>query len=346
MYISVSQGPSGLFSLIERLNAMRILPDRFVMLMVLAVILALIFPQLGTADGPLKLGLVTEFGIALVFFLHGANLERQKLVTGLKNWRVHLLIQTTTFIVFPIVGLVLYFGLKAYLPDFLLLGFFFLAALPSTVSSSVAMTALARGNVPVAVFNATLSGLLGMVITPALMSIVTATGESQFSVVDAMIDIAITLLLPFILGQLARPLLKSLLAKYKSFVSKIDRTVILLIVFSSFAESTAGGVWAQFSVLQFAVTLSLVLVFLGLAFSYTIFASRRLSLPLDDESATVFCGSTKSLANGAPIAQILFAGNPNMGLIMLPLMLYHQLQLMACAVMAQRYARKTEALEA
>ena len=325
---------------------MKFLPDRFVLLMVLAVILALIFPQIGVADGPLKLGLVTDFGIALVFFLHGANLERQKLVTGLKNWKVHLLIQTTTFVVFPILGLILFFTLNRVLPEFLLLGFFFVAALPSTVSSSVAMTALAKGNVPVAVFNATLSGLLGMIITPALMSIVTATGESNFSVLDAMIDIAITLLLPFVLGQLARPLISAFLTKYKSIITKIDRTVILLIVFSSFAESTAGGVWSQFSLPQFAMTISLVLVFLGLAFTYTIFASKRLSLPLEDESATVFCGSTKSLANGAPIAQILFAGNPNMGLIMLPLMLYHQLQLMACAVMAQRYARKVSALEA
>lgn len=325
---------------------MKFLPDRFVLLMVLAVILALVFPQIGVADGPLKLGLVTDFGIALVFFLHGANLERQKLVTGLKNWKVHLLIQTTTFVVFPILGLLLFFTLNTVLPEFLLLGFFFVAALPSTVSSSVAMTALAKGNVPVAVFNATLSGLLGMIITPALMSIVTATGESNFSVLDAMVDIAITLLLPFVLGQLARPLIKGVLTKYKSIISKIDRTVILLIVFSSFAESTAGGVWSQFTLIQFAVTISLVLVFLGLAFTYTIFASKRLSLPLEDESASVFCGSTKSLANGAPIAQILFAGNPNMGLIMLPLMLYHQLQLMACAVMAQRYARKVSTLEA
>ena len=325
---------------------MKFLPDRFVLLMVLAVILALVFPQIGVADGPLKLGLVTDFGIALVFFLHGAYLERQKLVTGLKNWKVHLLIQTTTFVVFPILGLLLFFTLNTVLPEFLLLGFFFVAALPSTVSSSVAMTALAKGNVPVAVFNATLSGLLGMIITPALMSIVTATGESNFSVLDAMVDIAITLLLPFVLGQLARPLIKGVLTKYKSIISKIDRTVILLIVFSSFAESTAGGVWSQFTLIQFAVTISLVLVFLGLAFTYTIFASKRLSLPLEDESASVFCGSTKSLANGAPIAQILFAGNPNMGLIMLPLMLYHQLQLMACAVMAQRYARKVSTLEA
>lgn len=324
---------------------MRFIPDRFVLLMVAAVMLALIVPQLGVADGPLKLGLVTSLGIALVFFLHGANLEPQKLVMGLKNWRVHLLIQTTTFVVFPILGLLLYFGLKAVMPDFLLLGFFFLAALPSTVSSSVAMTALAKGNVPIAVFNATLSGLLGMIITPALMSVVTATGESNFSIMNAMIDIAITLLLPFILGQAARPLIKSILTKYKPIISKVDRTVILLIVFSSFAESTAAGVWSQFSILQFTVTVSLVLVFLGMAFLYTMLASKQLGLSLEDESATVFCGSTKSLANGAPIAQILFAGNPSLGLIMLPLMLYHQLQLMACALMAQRYARKMDVAE-
>ena len=322
---------------------MRFLPDRFVMLMVLAVILAFLFPQLGVSDGPLRLGWVTSAGISVVFFLHGANLAADKLDTGLKNWRVHLLIQTTTFMVFPLIGLAVYFSLKSLLPSTLLLGLFFVAALPSTVSSSVAMTAIARGNVPVAVFNATLSGLLGMVITPALMSIVTATGQGEFSVIEAMIDIARTLLLPFALGQLARPLLRDLLVRYKSVTSKIDRGVILLIVFNSFAESKAGGVWSQFSLLEFAITVALVLACLGLAFAYTILASRQMKLPPEDEAAAVFCGSTKSLANGAPIAQILFAGSPALGLIMLPLMLYHQLQLMACAVLAQNYARRADA---
>lgn len=320
----------------------RLMPDRFVTLMVLSALLGFLLPGLGASDGPLRLGTVTKLGISLVFFLHGANLAPENLIAGVKNWRVHALIQATTFTIFPALGLILFFGFSEVLPESLRLGFFFLAALPSTISSSVAMTVLARGNVPVAVFNATLSGLLGLVLTPAMISIVTATGSAQFSLLDATINIALTLLAPFVLGQLVRPFIKDALTKHKPIVSLLDRGVILLIVFTSFATSTAGGIWTRFSAFEFSATIVLVLVLLALAFGFTIFAARRLNLSREDEAAAVFCGSTKSLANGAPIAQILFAGSPLLGVILLPLMLYHQLQLVGCALLAQRYAKQTE----
>lgn len=320
----------------------RFLPDRFVTLMVVCAILGFLLPGLGSSDGPLRLGLVTKIGIAFVFFLHGGNLAPENLIAGLKNWKVHALIQATTFVVFPILGLAIYFGLAPVLQESSRLGFFFLAALPSTISSSVAMTVLAKGNVPVAVFNATLSGLLGLVLTPLMISIVTATGSVQFSLVDAVINISLTLLAPFVVGQLARPLIKSFLVDHKPIVSWIDRSVILLIVFTSFATSTAGGIWSRFSALEMTITLILVLILLGLAFGFTLIVAHRMNLSREDEVAAVFCGSTKSLANGAPIAQILFAGSPVLGVILLPLMLYHQLQLVGCALMAQRYAKRAE----
>lgn len=318
---------------------MRFLPDRFVILMLAAVSLAFLFPQLGRSDGVLRLGQVTQLGIAMIFLLHGANLAPENLVAGIRNWKLHLLIQGTTFLVFPIVGLGLYIGLHGLLPDSLRLGFFFLAALPSTISSAVAMTALAQGNVPVAVFNATLSGLLGLILTPAMVSVVTASGMAQFSLIEAMADIAMTLLLPFALGQLVRPLIKGFLTRHKRFVSVFDRSIILLIVFSSFATSTANGIWSRFSGMEFGLTLAVVLCLLCMAFGFTMFAARRMGLDQADEAAIVFCGSTKSLANGAPIAQILFAGSPVLGVMLLPLLLYHQLQLMGCAILAQRYAK-------
>ncbi|MEL6415257.1 MAG: bile acid:sodium symporter family protein, partial [Pseudomonadota bacterium] len=302
-----------------------------------------LLPGLGASDGPLRLGLVTKFGIAFVFFLHGANLAPENLVAGVKNWKVHALIQATTFVMFPILGLAIYFGLAPVLPESSRLGFFFLAALPSTISSSVAMTVLGKGNVPAAVFNATLSGLLGLLLTPVMISIVTATASVQFSLLDAIINIAMTLLAPFVIGQIARPVIKAFLAKNKPVISWIDRSVILLIVFTSFATSTAGGIWSRFTGLEITATLALVLILLGVAFSFTVFTARRLNLSREDEVAAVFCGSTKSLANGAPIAQILFAGSPVLGVILLPLMLYHQLQLVGCALMAQRYAQRAEA---
>lgn len=321
----------------------RFLPDLFLTLMIASAGLGILLPGLGANDGPLRLGLVTQFGIALVFFLHGANLAPESLIAGVKKWRVHALIQATTFIVFPIFGLCLYVALHGVLEESLRLGFFFLAALPSTISSSVAMTALARGNVPVAVFNASLSGLLGLVLTPAMISLVTVTGEAQFSLMDAVINIALILLLPFLLGQLARPLIKSLLATHKSVVSFMDRSVILLIVFTSFASSTASGIWTQFSFSEFAILFAIVFALLAIGFGFMLVVSRSVGLSREDEAAAVFCGSTKSLANGAPIAQILFAGSPFLGVILLPILLYHQFQLVICAILAQRYSRLADA---
>lgn len=320
----------------------RFLPDRYVSLLFAAAALGFLLPELGASDGPLHLGLVTKLSISIVFFLHGANLAPQSLVSGVRNWKVHALIQAATFALFPILGGILFLALGGVMSDSLRLGFFFLAALPSTISSSVAMTVIAKGNVPVAVFNATLSGLLGLVLTPAMVSLVTATGVMQFSLFDAMGNIALLLLAPFAIGQLMRPLIKQVVTKHKSTLSLLDRGVILLIVFTSFATSTAGGIWARFSVGEIVATIALVLVLLAIAFAMTIWLSRCLKLPLEDEAAAVFCGSTKSLANGAPIAQILFAGSPLLGVILLPLMLYHQLQLVACAILAQRYSKQID----
>ena len=320
----------------------RFLPDRYVSLLILSAVLGFLLPELGASDGPLHLGLVTKLGISLVFFLHGANLAPESLAAGVKNWKVHVLIQATTFALFPILGGILFVALDGVMSDSLRLGFFFLAALPSTISSSVAMTAIAKGNVPVAVFNATLSGLLGLVLTPAMVSLVTATGVMQFSLLDAMGNIALMLLAPFAIGQLVRPLIKQAVIKHKSILSLLDRGVILLIVFTSFATSTAGGIWTRFSVGEIVATVALVLVLLAIAFAMTVWLSRRLKLPFEDEAAVVFCGSTKSLANGAPIAQILFAGSPLLGVILLPLMLYHQLQLVGCAILAQRYSKQID----
>lgn len=324
----------------------RFLPDRYVSLLILAAVLGFLLPELGASDGPLHLGLVTKLGISLVFFLHGANLAPENLVAGVKNWKVHALVQATTFALFPILGGILFVALDGVMSDSLRLGFFFLAALPSTISSSVAMTAIAKGNVPVAVFNATLSGLLGLVLTPAMVSLVTATGVMQFSLLDAMGNIALMLLAPFAIGQLVRPLIKQAVTKHKTILSMLDRGVILLIVFTSFATSAAGGIWTRFSAGEIIATVALVLVLLAIAFAKTVWLSRRLKLPLEDEAAVVFCGSTKSLANGAPIAQILFAGSPLLGVILLPLMLYHQLQLVGCAILAQRYSKQIDTMAA
>lgn len=314
--------------------------DGFVLIMLAAIALALAAPELGTGDGPLHLGLVTSLGVALVFFLHGAALSRDKLVAGAKHWRLHTFVQVFTYVVFPLIGAALMFALHDRLPADLLLGVFFLCALPSTVSSSVAMTSMARGNVPGAIFNATVSGLIGMALTPLLMGLVISASGASMPLGKALTGVALQLLLPFALGQLARPVIGAWLGRRKAITSKIDRGVIVLIVYSSFSDATAEGLWHQYSWQTIAAVMALAAVLLFAILATTTFVARRLGFSVEDEITAVFCGSKKSLANGIPMAKILFVGHPALGLLVLPLMVYHQLQLIVCSVMASRYANR------
>lgn len=314
--------------------------DAFLLAMLGAIVLAFVAPTLGTPDGPLHMGLVTTLGIGLVFFLHGANLSPDALKAGAANWRIHAAVQGTTFLLFPLIGFATFFGTHALLSYEVRLGVFFLCALPSTISSSVAMTSLARGNVPAAVFDASLSGIIGMVITPMLVATVVAVGGKSFPVLPAIMDIALTLLLPFAIGQMLRPLIARRLSANKRIINLLDRGVIVLIVYSAFCESTASGLWWHYSPWVIAEIAVIAAALLALILWLTARLSRAWGFALPDEVTTVFCGSKKSLANGAPIAKILFAGSPALGMIMLPIILYHQLQLIVCSVLARRYAAR------
>lgn len=316
--------------------------DGFLLAMAAAVALAFAAPELGARGGPLHLELVTKWGIALIFFLHGAGLSRQALKSGVRNWRLHGAVQSTTFLLFPLIGFALYFATAPLFSADLRLGLFFLCALSSTVSSSVSLTALARGNIAGAIFNATLSGLIGMLATPLLVGLVIAGSGHSLELGPAILDIFATLLLPFALGQLLRPLLLTVLTRHKAWVTKLDRSVIVLIIYASFSDSVAADVWRQQGVLQLVALLALVTAMLLMALAYTRWLGGRLGFPPEDAITAAICGSQKSLANGAPIGAILFAGHPAFGLILLPLILYHQVQLVVCTLLAQRYAQRPQ----
>ncbi|WP_298669438.1 bile acid:sodium symporter family protein [uncultured Sphingomonas sp.] len=317
--------------------------DGFLLAMLAAILLAFVAPQIGTPHGPLHMGLVTTLGIGFVFFLHGANLSPQALKAGAANWRIHAAVQATTFVLFPLIGLALFFGLRSLLDYEVRLGIFFLCALSSTISSSVAMTSMARGNVPAAVFDASLSGIIGMAITPTLIATVAAVSGQSFPILPAIADVAMTLLVPFAAGQALRPLIARWLAANKRLINLCDRGVIVLIVYSAFCESTASGLWWSYSPWVIAEIAGIAAALLALVLWLTTIAARAWGFSLADEVTTVFCGSKKSLANGAPIAKILFGASPALGMIMLPIILYHQLQLIVCSILARRYAGCAEA---
>ncbi|MEY4561018.1 MAG: hypothetical protein RLZZ618_295 [Pseudomonadota bacterium] len=317
--------------------------DWFLIGIIAAVALASVAPQLGRTGGVFHLDLIGNVGIVIVFFLHGMGLSTERLREGASRWRLHLLVQLCTFAAFPLWWWLLSRVVGAHVPHELVLGFFFLAVLPSTLSSSVALTGVAGGNVAAAMLNATLSTLLGVILTPLLASLVFGqaggTGHSM-DLWDTMRKVALMLLLPFVAGQLLRPWLGAWFQRIHSRTMALDRAMILLLVWSSFSDSVADGLWSKYGIALIGMALAGVLLFLLPMLWFTRVVARWMGLPVTDEIVAVFCGSKKSLASGIPMARLLFGGDPALGLLVLPIIFYHQIQLFVCSLMARRYAKR------
>jgi len=310
--------------------------DRYLLALLGTVALAAILPARGI--GAQAMDYVTYFAVALLFFLYGARIAPKAILDGIMNWRLQGMVFLSTFALFPILGLIITFVFHAWLTPTLVLGLMFVSVLPSTVQSSIAFTSIARGNVPAALCSASFSNLIGIVVTPLLVAWLLTSANGGFSL-SALRDVALQLLLPFVLGQVVRPLIGKWLGQHKKITSFVDRGSIILIVYGAFSEGMVAGIWQQLSLQSLALVFALDILLLALALIITTFLSRRLGFSKADEITIVFCGSKKSMASGIPMANILFAGHP-IGLIVLPLMLFHQIQLMACATIARRYAER------
>ena len=320
--------------------ARRLVRDWFLLGMVAAVGLAALVPELGRAEGPLHMGVVADGGIFLVFLLHGLGLSPQALRAGVSRWRLHVLVQASTFALFPLLWLGLDAAAGAWLPPALSLGFLYLCAVPSTISSSVAMTGVARGNVPGALFNASLSSLLGIVLTPLLVRTLGATQAAGLPLGETVTKLATLLLLPLVLGQALRPLLGARAAAVRRHTHGLDGAAILLLVFASFCDSFRSGILTGPRGLTLALAAAGAALLLAVVLWLTRTAARAWGFGTEDEIAAVFCGSKKTLASGVPMARLIFGAHPALGLIVLPLIFYHQLQLFVCSVLAERYARR------
>jgi len=324
-----------------RLN-LRFAPDPFIVGLVTAVALASLLPCRGRVAE--LFAVVTNFAIALLFFLHGAKLSREAILGGIGNWRLHLTVLASTFILFPLIGLALRFVCRGFVSAPMLDGVLFLCLLPSTVQSSIAFTSIARGNVPAAVCSASASNVLGMAFTPILVALFLGaqaqTAPGGGISLGAIVDIGLQLLAPFIVGHLARPLMVGFLTRNKSVVNLVDRGSILLVVYTAFSAAIVQGLWSRLSFGDLAVVIVLNGLVLGLALFATTIGARRLGFNRADEIAIVFCGSKKSLASGVPMAGVLFPA-ASVGVMIVPLMLFHQMQLMVCAMLARRYAAAT-----
>lgn len=323
----------------------RFLPDTFTILLVLTVLTASFFPVRGASAH--YFSIATNFAIGLLFFLHGARLSRDVVIAGMLHWRLHLIILLTTFGIFPL--LVLAIGQvvpTSVLPVSLYTGLLFLSVLPSTVQSSIAFTSIAGGNVPAAICSASASNIFGMFLTPLLVGVLFSVGGQGggFSW-DVLWQIMLQLLAPFIAGQLLQPWIGDWIRSKKKILMPVDRGSILMVVYSAFSEAVVEGLWHTFSVLDIATVIVANMVLLAMVLCITMFGSRALGFSKADEITITFCGSKKSLASGVPMANVIFAGQ-GIGAIVLPLMLFHQIQLMTCAFIAQKYADAAKRREA
>ncbi len=309
--------------------------DNYMLLLLGMVLLGSVLPASG--DFAVVVRTVSLLAVALLFFLYGARLDTSTVIAGLANWRLQGLTFLTTFAVFPVLALAFALPLSGFVDPAIVTGVLFLGALPSTIQSSIALTGLARGNVAAAVCAASISNLVGVVLTPLLCTLLLG---SKGGIDPAAIgSVAMQILLPFVVGQIARPFIGEFVKRHRTLTLSVDRGSILLIVYSAFSAGMVSGVWTQVGLLPLIVTLGVVVAMFFVAVGLTQKLGRLAGLPQADRTTLLFCGSTKSLASGVPIATILFAG-PTLSLIILPIMLYHQFQLICCAIIAQRMAMR------
>lgn len=322
------------------ISKLRLLFDNFTLILIAVVALATFFPAHGS--GALIFDWITHLAIGLLFFFHGAKLSREAIIAGAMHWRLHLLVFTCTFILFPLIG----WGLKPVLLPLLgmplYIGILYLCALPGTVQSAIAFTSIARGNVPAAVCSASASSLIGIALTPLLLKILLDADAGTAGTLDAVIQISIQLLLPFIAGHLLRPWIGKWMERNQSWLKNVDQTSILLVVYTAFSASVIGGLWLAVPVKALLILTGVCFVLLFIMLFLTTWLARRFGFSREDEVTIVFCGSKKSMATGVPMAQVLFS-SAAIGPALLPLMIFHQIQLMACAVLANQYALKIKA---
>lgn len=322
--------------------ARKLKKEWFLLGMVLVIVLATVTPELGRSGGILYLDRLTSIGVAIVFFLHGLNLSPKAIRTGISNWRLHIYIQIATFVLYPFLWVIFGAAFLAYMPAALAFGFCYLLVLPSTISSSVAMTSVGRGNVPGAIFNASLSGIIGVFITPLLIQLFMGFEGVELHFLDSALSLAKLLLLPMLIGQIMRPYLLSWIKKHTYLTNHIDKYVILMIVYNAFCDSVINGIWHEFSFALLSSTIVICVIILLFMVHLVQWGAQRLNFAREDEVAAVFCGTKKTLAAGIPMAKVIFGADPSLGMILLPIMLYHPIQIFYCALLANRYARQTE----
>jgi sodium/bile acid cotransporter 7 len=318
----------------------------FLLGLVLAVIIAFIIPEPGSRGGALHAETVNNFGIALILFLQGLSLAFEKIRAGASNWRLHVIIQAFTFVVFPLVGLLLDSIIPRIWPNepaAIRQGMLYLCVLPSTVSTSVVFTAVARGNTPGALFNAAFSNILGVIVTPLLVQLLMEKSGGSAPFLPLLGKIVLLTLVPFAAGMLLRNFIKVWVNTHKIWFTRISNAVILFIVYSAFCDSVTGQIWQRYGFGLTGIIFLLVAALFAIMSLLVFGANRALKLSREDAIASYFCSVKKTLAMGVPLAMLIFGDNADLSLILLPIMFYHPLQLLVNGILANHWARTAPA---
>ncbi|MDF0709208.1 bile acid:sodium symporter family protein [Flagellimonas okinawensis] len=314
--------------------------DRFVMGIIMAIILAYFFPGPASKESSIPLDAISGVGISLIFFFYGLKLNPEKIRHGLKNWRLHILVQSFVFLVFPLLVLALYPMFRSGTYFNIWLAFLFMAALPSTVSSSVVMVSIAKGNIPAAIFNASISGLIGIVITPLWMGLFLEQRATDFSLLEVYTDLVVQILLPVALGLLLHRYLGGFASRYGRYLTLFDKSVILLIIYKSFVHSFEDGVFDTVALEQLVLIYLGVLVLFFLVYWLIGLFAERMHFSMEDTITARFCGTKKSLVHGTVFSSILFPASFSIGIILLPLMLFHATQIFIISIIASKLSRR------
>lgn len=301
-----------------------------------AVALAFAAPGAGAPDGWMRPALTTKAAVALIFFFQGLSLNLAELRAGIASWRLHVYVEGFVFVAFPLVGLLVDATVFRFLPTELRTGFLFLCVLPSTISSCVVYTALAGGNTAGALFNASVSNVAGVVITPLWIGAILSAGGHSFELAPVIGSIATLVLVPFVIGQMVRPAVRALATKMVPVMRGLSSVLILFMVYAAFAGSVAKGVWAGLGAGALAGAIVGSIGLFGAVLGIVWTTTRAAGLGPADRIAALMCAPQKTLAAGVPMAQLVFAGHPGLGLILLPVLVYHPVQLIVGAWLIPR----------
>lgn len=322
------------------LNLKKYIPDPFILQLLAAIVIAFFYPQFAESDvNNLNLNTIIDTGVVLIFLFYGLKLNKSALIQDLSNWKMHLIIQGIVFLLFPLLIFIFYPLVpqnSAY--QLMFVSVFYLACLPSTVSSSVVMVSIAKGNIPSAIFNASLSGLIGILLTPLWMSLfVQQNSELQLS--EIFLDLILKIVLPVILGLLLQPLLGKFYHQHQKRIAKLDKLTIVLIVYSSFAHTFHDGSFGLLGLSKTLMIIVIVVVLFFIVFYFSQWIGKRFKFSREDQITIQFCGTKKSLVHGSVFASVLFVDN--VGIYLLPVMIYHTFQLFTISFIAEKYAKET-----